>query len=41
MALAWEPEWVVAASDDYRRLMSATSETGTFVEMRGEAQVEW
>ncbi|NVJ25213.1 immunity 52 family protein [Myxococcus sp. AM011] len=31
MALAWEPDWAVAASDDYRRLMSTTSAAGTFV----------
>jgi hypothetical protein len=30
MALAWDPDWAVAVSDDYRRLMSATSDAGTF-----------
>jgi hypothetical protein len=31
MARAWDPEWAVAVSDDYRRLMSANSDAGTFV----------
>lgn len=31
MALAWDPDWAVAASDSYRRLMSETSRGGTFV----------
>lgn len=31
MALAWDPDWALATSDDYRRLMSETSSAGTFV----------
>jgi hypothetical protein len=31
MVLAWDPEWAVALSDDYRKLMRATSDAGTFV----------
>ncbi|MBZ4408686.1 MULTISPECIES: immunity 52 family protein [unclassified Myxococcus] len=29
--LAWEPDWAVATSDDYRKRMSPTSDAGTFV----------
>jgi hypothetical protein len=31
MALAWDPDWAVATSDEHRRLMSKTSRAGTFV----------
>jgi hypothetical protein len=31
MALAWDPDWAVVTTDDYRRLMSETSSAGTFV----------
>jgi len=31
MALAWEPDWAVAASDDFRGCMSRQGSAGTFV----------
>lgn len=31
MALAWDPDWAVATSDNHRRLMSEKSRGGTFV----------
>nr|WP_225937173.1 immunity 52 family protein [Myxococcus sp. RHSTA-1-4] len=31
MALAWDPDWVVATSDSYRRLMREPSKSGAFV----------
>jgi hypothetical protein len=31
MAMAWDPEWAVATSDDFRDALSESGEAGTFL----------